>query len=401
MIMSFRSFHNLILSCCFLLKQYNKLYFAANIATIAHELWVCLMFPLENRVKYDYRWISDLKRILINDINKYSPICGTMFFPAILLVLSNCSYVSADYWSIPVASDYLSRNNKFIFHDNPIFFDISNGELHYGACSGSMYRRVGNKNELLWRRMLLNNVAPIQVVVSDSGKCVITLGEWHKPMFLPVIFYGQHGELINVYGNIKQILPERALRFENKKVVPNPRMSWLKNSIYFFGPNDDHFIIRLNTGEILLFETETGELIDKEWKDVFDFWKKRQEAGLFNGTESMKKYDAIKDKLNQLVIFEALRLASSEDRDNESIGNYVLNDFKDKETIDILFEAIKDSTSRIVKRPDGEYREYPIRKIAKKRLDVLGEKVVDNVVVEERYGGRKSGESGGESGDTN
>ena len=69
-----------------------------------------------------------------------------------------------------------------------------------GHCRATLYRLDGNKRTEKWSRFLINNHAPVQVFVSNSGNYVLTMDEWHSVGELPVVIYGRRGELIRVHS---------------------------------------------------------------------------------------------------------------------------------------------------------------------------------------------------------
>ena len=292
----------------------------------------------------------------------------SMLFLGVLLTLAlslSSAQISADYWVFPTAAKYESQDGNYVFHTTP----VSRKEWEqdrYGNCRGELYLRDGQGLKLLWARPLVNNVAPCGVFVANSGKFAVTIAEWARADTLPVVFYGQKGEVINVYGRLDH-LTENAVGanlLDLSAVDPRDpttykkfrKQVWLADSLFLFGPNDDHFVIRLWNGEVLLFETENGQLIDERWKKDYESWKTRRRGGLFVGREGMMKYEKVKDKLKTLIIWEALRLASSRNEGDVAVGAVVLGQHRDEESVRILQEATQDATVRIIEGPRGKAR---------------------------------------------
>jgi hypothetical protein len=67
------------------------------------------------------------------------------------------------------------------------------------ACKGRLERKLKDgKYEQVWERHLTNGIAPVDVLVSDSGKYVVTLDDWHSVGRGPnvVVIYGPQGKLV-------------------------------------------------------------------------------------------------------------------------------------------------------------------------------------------------------------
>jgi hypothetical protein len=310
-----------------------------------------------------------------------SAVIGVIYFTASLGFVGTAS---ATRWKLPPKAEFMSRNDAYVFCVTPTFGSVPMEQYQDGTCEGALYSNDGTNRKLFWSRPLINNQAPIRVFVSNSGQYVVTVSEWTRIRFLPVVFYGHRGELINVYTHLDDIAPnlDKNLRFA-------PDLSeaiWIEDSLFFFAPEDSHFIIRLRTGKVLLFETSTGILIDNEWKKRYDTSKALEREGRFESTASMKNYERIRDNLKQLVLREALRLLSSEGPDDIRTAAYVLGQYEGKDPVVLLREMIRDDTSRIVERDGKRVREFPKREAAKKALETMSENNQEDVITEERIG---------------
>ena len=138
-------------------------------------------------------------------------------FASALALLADAKTVVADVWNRPSQREYESGNGKHLFRvtPDPQFWKPP---LKLGACHGALYIRTNGRLTLQWERNLINNVAPIFALVSDSGKYVVTISEWHDYEVLPVAIYGKCGLLINVFGRLEQIAPHLPdLRFPQRK----------------------------------------------------------------------------------------------------------------------------------------------------------------------------------------
>lgn len=94
---------------------------------------------------------------------------------------------SADSWTAPENSETLSENGAYVFRIIPA---SHSNKPHPGTCRGMLYARKGDELSLRWERPLLNNTCPIAACVSNSGRYVITMGEWYQFEKLPIVVYG-------------------------------------------------------------------------------------------------------------------------------------------------------------------------------------------------------------------
>jgi hypothetical protein len=315
------------------------------------------------------------KMCLKTSIPSWIKVSMAFYFFILSIVLGN-EIASADDWIPPHHSDTSSENGSYVFHISPTFG--GNRPLRPGTCKGTLDAKDGKEFKLIWDRPLINDVCPILAVVSNSGKYVITIGEWYGFRRLPIVVYGIEGRLINVYGELEQIIPYYIEGPDHGFATGNGLSSsiggrdWLSNSLLFFDPSEDFFIVRMSNKETMVFETKSGRLTE-------DTWKK------FNSdSDKIEKYDALKKNLGRLIITKALQLVSSDQSEEQEKGLFVLNQCKDSDSIKVLEDALKDPTSKIIDNPQGKVRKYPIRKAASEALKSIGEIIPENVVTEER-----------------
>jgi hypothetical protein len=224
-------------------------------------------------------------------------------------------------------------------------------------------------------------LCPIEVYVSNSGEHVITVAEWHDFEKLPIVVYGEKGRMVNVYGELRHIVNTNSFLSEDPSIsggiwFPHSMRGWhwLSHSLMFFGQNDDRFVVRLRNKDILVFDTATGRIIDDKWKDVNCLFP-----------DEIKKYDDFQNSLQRLIVLKALQLASSDRQKERGDGLFVLNQCRDRDSIKVLEQAMKDKAFRIIDKPQGKIRQYTIRKAAIDALKAIGEKVPENIVTEEKY----------------
>lgn len=182
-----------------------------------------------------------------------------------------------------------------------------------------------------------------------------------------------------MYGEFRQIVPDhfgdgpaRSITAEGLPHVLSGT-DWISHSLFFFAPHDEFFVARLSNKGILVFESRLGRLVDDRWKEASQLLPDR-----------IKKYEELREDLGRLIVLKALQLASSDQSTQRDDGLFVLNQCRDRNSIRILEQAVRDPTGRIINTPQGRLREYPVRKAAIKALTSMGEKVPEGVVTEEK-----------------
>ena len=106
------------------------------------------------------------------------------------------SGLHADTWSLPKVTEYESPTRKHALRVTP---DAGYPD-RMGRCLAELFKIDGDQRNLVWTRYLVNNLAPVDAMVTDSGKYVVTLDEWGHLGTLPVVIYGWHGQLIEVHS---------------------------------------------------------------------------------------------------------------------------------------------------------------------------------------------------------
>jgi hypothetical protein len=224
----------------------------------------------------------------------------------------------------PTTKDYVSANGAYVFRVIPNW-----GKMppQLGTCRGQLYLRANSELKLQWERPLINDIAPACAFVADSGKYVVTVCEWvdEQNLDLPVVIYGHHGSLVNVWGRLDQI--DSSLRgFHSTE----NGFAWLHGSLFLFGPDDATFIIRTGVGHIFVFRTERGELIDDRWKEL---------RGSF--PDNIKLYDQLQANAKKLVLHEAIILKQSDNPRSRKLGELILSQHTDAESAEILGEVMR------------------------------------------------------------
>lgn len=303
-------------------------------------------------------FLTNQGETMLPQVRFSSSVCCSLCVLSLLAILA--SRACADIWDVPKTKETISENGKYVFRIVPALRDHDRRQR--GTSRGILLTKNGEELVLQWGRPLVNDICPIDARVSNSGKYVVTVGEWYDYEKLPFVLYTVKGSLINVYGKLEQLLPDDC--DDPKKQLPYSLSGrhWLSHSLLFFEPNDEFFVVRLSTKDILVFDLWLGELVDDKWID-----------GNFMFPERIKKYADLKENLARLVVIEALRLTSSKRHKERDDGQFVLSQCRDPKSIRILQDAMHNPTSRIVDTPQGKIREYPIRNAAREALMAMGE----------------------------
>ena len=117
---------------------------------------------------------------------------GSCLTAVALLLAARCR---GDEWEFPRRVSCRSESGEFVLKVTP----DAEGAKRPGLCSAVMFHIQGGSTNQVWSRFLVNDVAPIDVLVSNSGYAV-SLDEWHRPGHLPMVIYGPRGRLIQVHN---------------------------------------------------------------------------------------------------------------------------------------------------------------------------------------------------------
>jgi hypothetical protein len=278
-------------------------------------------------------------------------------FIAILGFSFGISVTIADEWPSIEKKEFKSRSGKYVFVITP----HEDWPDHPGHCKGVLFKINGGKLTEVWSRYLINNVGPVHVFVTDSGRYVVTMDEWHRVGKLPVVIYGFRGDLIYVH-NIKSLGLEDDI--EHIKMTISSYW-WNEDAIIFFGPKEEYLFIRLHWGKMLVIELWNGELCDKNWHELNrKKWKKLHNYG-------KKKTEEI-----------ALAKLNSPDPDERKTGALIVGQLKIRKAIPRLKELLCDKAYYTTQSGDDPSMIILyVRKAAKEALDTMGEKV-DNTIIE-------------------
>jgi hypothetical protein len=270
---------------------------------------------------------------------------------------------AADSWRAPSEREYVSPAGQHVFRVIP---SRKWGE-EPGHCKATLYRVKGKTRTALWSRYLINDVAPVEAFVADSGEYVVTMDEWHDVGTLPVVIYGPKGSLIRVHTTDSLGLSRDLTHI--KMTVSS--YWWNENSVSFFGPKDEMFFIRLHWGKWLFLETRTGELVQEH----FPFTDQKMEQ------ESERRWKALLAIGARELEPHVLKLLGSKEAQDRAAGALICGQEKYRSSIPQLKALLEDDASVASMHTRVWIMVYHVRKAAKVALEAMGEKV-DGVVTE-------------------
>lgn len=175
----------------------------------------------------------------------------------------------ADSWFPIKKTEFYSadRSHVFVIEPHPL------GALKPGHCRGTLFDLEAVGPVAAWSRHLINDRGPVQVFVSNSGRYVVTMDEWHRVGKLPLVLYGPRGSLIAVHSKDTLGLGKDLHRIP----VTVSSVWWSFGSVSFFDPQEEAFFIRLHWGRKIMIDPRDGTVMDEEWYERRKRWAMSEE----------------------------------------------------------------------------------------------------------------------------
>ncbi|UOQ69185.1 hypothetical protein [Hymenobacter volaticus] len=119
----------------------------------------------------------------------------------------------ADEWHVPKTVDYYSADSSYCLRVVPTFVPAKYSRWQTASpkkkrrytpqdttlipCYATLFHRVHQDLVPVWRHELVNPFAPMQALVSNDGRYVVTLDDWYQPGYGEnvVVVYDQQGTL--------------------------------------------------------------------------------------------------------------------------------------------------------------------------------------------------------------
>lgn len=181
-----------------------------------------------------------------------------------LFIVISTNSALADYWGSPKIITTYSDNKEYMLMIYPIKYPNNyftakyQRQLRKGIITDSIVPahavlyRISNSDTIeVWDKPLVNSQSPVNAIVANDGKSVITIDDWHNKGYEHTfVIYGEDGELIK--------------DFELKDITPFPLDQYLHSiSSIHWGGNVEY----LDNGRVeILFKSEKG----KEQKRIFN-----------------------------------------------------------------------------------------------------------------------------------
>jgi hypothetical protein len=188
----------------------------------------------------------------------------TLLAAFIMALVCNQSHCGLDRWGPITKLEFPSENGKYLLRIEP-HDDWPNKPGH---CRGTLYHIDAGVRTEVWSRFLINNHAPVNVYVANSGSYVVTMDEWHNVGELPVVVYGNRGRLVRVHSTDSLGLENDILHI--KQTVSS--YWWNEDAITFFGPDDETLCIQLHWGKLLMLDLHDGEVMNENWLKSHKGW---------------------------------------------------------------------------------------------------------------------------------
>ena len=100
--------------------------------------------------------------------------------------------------------------------------------------------KLTHNGKVVWKGALINNVAPARAFVASRRGWVVTQGEWMDPDLFALVIYDGRGHV--------------RMSYDLASLGIQRRSHWLGNSLSFFDDECRHFVIRSNTGAIIVID---------------------------------------------------------------------------------------------------------------------------------------------------
>lgn len=149
----------------------------------------------------------------------------------IILLLLAPVFVFADVWKEPETKDYYNADSSYFARIVPInipdnYYSWKNAsskkkqkylptDTIITPCYAMMFKVAEQGDSLVWKKDLVNPIAPVTAIVSCDGKYLVTFDNWHECGYGDnvMVCYDENGNLIQKYS-LKNISPFRIEEYE-------------------------------------------------------------------------------------------------------------------------------------------------------------------------------------------
>ena len=240
------------------------------------------------------------------------------------------------------------------------------GPIKRGECHAALYRIEGGKEVKVWERFLININAPARVMVTDSGRYVITMNELHARHMNPVIIYGADGTLIKAHDRM-------SIRWVD--LISGPKRKYVNDgwdafAFWAFTSDEETFVIRPQGRDILmLFRLKDGAFYSEDAPQ-------RKEATSMPAEE----WEALLAEAHEQVRKAAIAFLASDDPDDRAAGAMACGELQLSEAIPALRTLLTDESMREVRvgaysdplRAGERFTYHHVRSAARQALKEMG-----------------------------
>jgi len=291
---------------------------------------------------------------------------------AVLAALAG-GITSADEWRPPKQRECWSSERRFSLRVSP----SGNAWEQPGNCLAELFRCDASGRRLVWRRYLVNDEAPVAVLVADSGKYVVTMDEWGRFGELPLVIYGPKGNLIEMH-HLESIENPYGGKYDGVGPIVEAGLSgpnWRKHSLMFFGPDDETLFIRLGTARVRVMRLRDGTIMTEGW------YSAEGQSGTQIPEKEWQSLMAFGKRRTPEAAVEYLGSPRADDRET---GAIIVGELRIRKAIPKLRTLLSDDDAYFsgVGGTAAMYKVYFVRRAAADALRAMGENI-GNIVIEE------------------
>ena len=144
----------------------------------------------------------------------------------------------ADQWFPAKTEKYYSKNREYYLKVIPGCCIIKKQK----SCFGILYKtKKFARDKKIWEIALDNNVAPVDVIVSESGDYIITFDNWHQKGYGDnvIVIYDKKGNLLKKFS-----LEEVLTKYEISKIPISVSSRWWGTG-HFIDEENEVLILRI------------------------------------------------------------------------------------------------------------------------------------------------------------
>lgn len=138
----------------------------------------------------------------------------------LVLLISNAICAFADFWKSPEIILKYSQNKEYLLKVYPTKYPDNFWTCKYqrqlnkgivknsiSPCHAVLYRISNSDTIEVWNKPFINPVSPVNAVVANDGKSVVTIDDWYNAGSKhTLVVYGEEGELIEDF-TLEDITP--------------------------------------------------------------------------------------------------------------------------------------------------------------------------------------------------